>query len=463
MSTTSLTRQSCLFIKHTLHTSWRPQFARSALANCSRRNLLTLAIETSCDDTSVALLEKNEKNQSTLHFHDKVTSDNRAALGIHPVIAIESHQKSLGPLIQRAIQKLPDGEPDTKFEFAIPVRDKQTGHTIWKKHPDFVTVTRGPGIYGSLQTGIDTAKGLAVAWDVPLLGVNHMQAHALTPRLVSSLENSKTGKETIKPEFPFLSLLVSGGNTMLVHTKSVLTHSILAETLDTAIGNCLDKCAIHVLPPSLLESGESVSYGPLLERFAFPNGKEDYNYTPEFTKKGQMEAKDSGYEWVVVPPFSQKGQYTMNFSYSGIRSSVTRIAEEKPNMGDEERRVLAREAMRVAFEHVGSRALMALGTPALKGTKTLVVAGGVASNQYLKHVLRTMLDVRGFDDVELVFPPLQFCTDNAAMIAWTGMEMWEEGFRSSLEVVGQRKWSIDARKPGGGILRLDGWIRRDEV
>ena len=106
---------------------------------------------------------------------------------------------------------------------------------------------------------------------------------------------------------------------------------------------------------------------------------------------------------------------------------------------------------------------MALEMPALKGTKTLVVAGGVASNQYLKHVLRTMLDVRGFDDVELVFPPLQFCTDNAAMIAWTGMEMWEEGFRSSLEVVGQRKWSIDAGKPGGGILRLDGWIRRDLV
>ena len=128
-----------------------------------------------------------KKHQSILHFHDKVTSDNRAALGIHPVIAIESHQKSLGPLIQRAIQNLPDAETDTRSESTIPVRDEDQGQTIWKKRPDFVTATRGPGIYGSLQTGIDTAKGLAVAWAVPFVGVNHMQAHALTPRLVSSL------------------------------------------------------------------------------------------------------------------------------------------------------------------------------------------------------------------------------------------------------------------------------------
>lgn len=454
---TPFMRTPCLLIRRPLPTQCRPYVVTLA----QRRKLLALAIESSCDDTSVAILEKDD-NKSTLHFHDKVTSDNRAALGIHPVIAIESHQKSLGPLLQRAMQQLPLSGTGTQNENSIPVRDKETGETTWRKRPDFVTATRGPGIYGSLHTGIDTAKGLAVAWDVPFLGVNHMQAHALTPRLVSSLKNSETGETTIRPEFPFLSLLVSGGNTMLVHTKSVLTHSILAETLDTAIGNCLDKCAIHVLPPSLLESGESVSYGPLLENFAFPNGEKDYAYKPEFTKKGQMEAKVTQYGWVVAPPFSQKGQYTMNFSYSGIRSSVTRIAEERPDMNIEERRVLAREAMRISFEHVGSRALMALATPALKATKTLVVAGGVASNQYLKYVLRSMLDARGFNDVELVFPPLQFCTDNAAMIAWTGMEMWEEGFRSSLEVVGQRKWSIDAGKPGGGILRLNGWIRREE-
>ena len=195
---------------------------------------------------------------------------------------------------------------------------------------------------------------------------------------------------------------------MLVHTKSTLTHSILAETLDTPIGNCLDKCAIHVLPPSILDGGESVSYGPLLESFAFPNGASDYNYTPKFTKKGQMEAKETEYGWHIAPPFSVKGQYSMNFSFSGIRSSATRFAGDKPDMSIEERRLLAKEVMRVSFEHIGSRALMALATPVLKGTKALVVAGGVASNQYLKHVLRAMLDARGFNDVELVFPPLQF-------------------------------------------------------
>ena len=408
-------------------------------------------------------------NRSTLHFHDKVTSDNRAALGIHPVIAIESHQKSLGPLIQRALQRLPVQDAEAaNWENSIPIREQATGNIILRKRPDFVTATRGPGIYGSLQTGIDTAKGLAVAWDVPFLGVNHMQAHALTPRLVSSLDNAKLeikeGKEKpeIGPKFPFLSLLVSGGNTMLVHTKSVLAHSILAETTDTPIGNCIDKCAIHILPPSILGSGESVSYGPLLERFAFPNGNEDYNYVAPSVKKGTNIPNITEYGWVVQPPLARDRPYAMEFSYSGIRSSATRIAEEKPDMSDTERRLLAREVMRVAFEHVGSRALLALSTPRLGGVKTLVVAGGVASNQFLKHVLRSMLDERGFKDVELAFPPLNLCTDNAAMIAWTGMEMWEQGFRSSLEVVGQRKWSIDAGKPGGGILRLNGWIERDE-
>lgn len=435
---------------------------RPAIHNIHRRNLLTLAIETSCDDTSVAVLEKIG-NKSTLHFHDKVTSDNRAALGIHPVIAIESHQKSLGPLIQRALQTLPAQDPAiANWENLLPIKDDVSKETILRKRPDFVTATRGPGIYGSLQTGIDCAKGLAVAWDVPFLGVNHMQAHALTPRLVSSLiaENEST---PIAPAFPFLSLLVSGGNTMLVHAKSVLTHSILAETGDTAIGNAMDKCAIHVLPPSLLESSGTVSYGPLFEKYAFPNGEADYNYQAPSTKKGTNIPNVTPYGWVVTPPLAKDRPYAMEYTYSGIRSSVTRIASERPNMDETERRLLAREAQRVAFEHVGSRALLALSTDALKDVKTLVVAGGVASNRFLKYVLRSMLDARGFEDVELCFPPVSLCTDNAAMIAWTGMEMWEEGWRSSLEVVGQRKWSIDAGKPGGGILRLNGWVRRDGV
>jgi N6-L-threonylcarbamoyladenine synthase len=117
--------------------------------------------------------------------------------------------------------------------------------------------------------------------------------------------------------------------------------------------------------------------------------------------------------------------------------------------------------MRVAFEHVGSRVLMALDNLAKRGARigNLVVSGGVASNQYLKHILRVLLDSRGYNNICLVFPPPKFCTDNAAMIAWTGIEMWEAGYRTELTGMVLREWTIDPKSSDGGILGADGWIK----
>jgi N6-L-threonylcarbamoyladenine synthase len=308
----------------------------------------------------------------------------------------------------------------------------------------------------NLMTGLDTAKGLAIAWQIPLLGVNHMQAHALTPRLVSSLSAPTAA---ITPRFPFLSLLVSGGNTMLVHSRDLVNHAILAEKTDVAVGNVIDKCARDILPPSFLEDGKSVMYGPLLEAFAFPNGSTDYAYTAPATKHNVNEMRTSEFGWALRPPLSRDKPYSMEFSYSGLGAAVRRVVEGNPDMADTERRLLARETMRIAFEHLASRVLLALETPAMAGISTLVVAGGVASNRFLKHILRQMLDVRGFGAVELVFPPPALCTDNAAMIAWTGIEMWEEGWRTELDVLSLRKWSVDSEGEGGGILGAGGWYR----
>ena len=132
-------------------------------------------------------------------------------------------------------------------------------------------------------------------------------------------------------------------------------------------------------------------------------------------------------------------------------------------MSDLERRVLAQETMRVAFEHLASRVLLALSTPAMKDISTLVVSGGVASNQFLKHMLRSLLDKRGFEGVEVVFPPMSLCTDNAAMIAWTGMEMWEAGWRSGLDIRSLKKWAIDPEAGDGGIMGAEGWRRADDT
>jgi N6-L-threonylcarbamoyladenine synthase len=444
-----------------------------------RRYLLTLAIESSCDDTCVAVLEKHKNNSVTLHFNKKITSDNREFGGISPLIAQHSHQRQLAALVAEALQNLPVQKSEVAHIGNTLLIKGDNGTEIRRK-PDIIAVTRGPGMRANLMTGLDTAKGLAVAWQVPFLGVNHMQAHAITPRLVTAVNAlDRNGKEPLelKPAFPFLSLLVSGGHTLLVHSKGLCEHNILVRSTDIAIGDLLDKTARDILPKDLLESSPTVSYGPLLESYAFPDAAEtqDYNYTPPDQKsmtRRQTKTTSTGslsipaHDWAINPPLSKASPkhsshfLASSFSFSGIGSQARRIVETYPGaLEDSERRILAREVMRVAFEHLASRVLMALQSSSVEGINTLVVSGGVASNQYLKHILRAILDANGHGDVELVFPPPSLCTDNAAMIAWTGVEMYEAGYTSSLGVRALAKWAIDPDANDGGILGVGGCVR----
>lgn len=449
-----------------MRVSWlRLKYSRPP-KSCSipRRSLLTLAIETSCDDTSVAILEKHKNNSATLHFHSKITSDNRAYGGVHPTLAHESHQKRLAGLVNDALKALPM-EASAKQDFGKSVLVRGDHGVEVRRKPDFVTVTRGPGMRASLITGVDTAKGLAVAWQVPFLGVNHMLAHALTPRMVSALDAAEKGtSDEVKadPGFPLLTLLVSGGHTMLVHSRGLCDHEILANTSDIAIGDMIDKCARDILPPSVLESSSSVMFGPVLERFAFPDHTVDSSYQPPANLNDLREARNSGYDWSLPPPYSQRGQggswiYPKFMSFSGIGSSVKRVVDRDPEISKAERRTLAREVMRVSFEHLASRVLLALKRDDTKFINTLVVSGGVAGNHYLKHVFRSILDAQGYSDLRLIFPPPKFCTDNAAMIAWTGIEIFEAGWRTDLSALAVRKWSIDPTAEDGGIFGLEGW------
>lgn len=246
----------------------------------------------------------------------------------------------------------------------------------------------------SLTTGLDTAKGLAVAWQIPLVGVNHMQAHALTPRLVSVLDDPAKDP---KPAFPFLSLLVSGGHTLLVHSKKMADHAILATTTDIAIGDMIDKIARLVLPSNVLREGGEIMYGRLMERFAFPNGESDHDYRAPTSRGEEIARKESRWGWALVPPLAEtrsgSKSKAMEFTFSGLGSAVKRICEAKPEMGADERVDLAKESMRVAFEHLASRAglalrdlhsSMSLRYQRKRGVQTLVVSGGVASNGFLR-------------------------------------------------------------------------------
>ncbi|RYP68899.1 hypothetical protein DL770_008357 [Monosporascus sp. CRB-9-2] len=519
-----------------------------------RRHLLTLAIETSCDDTCVAVLEKLPSGAARLHFNEKITSDNRAFRGVHPLTAVASHTAHLAPLVRRALRSLPEASP-APASAASPEEPcvggggsnndngdgkKMKKRILWvdgrpRARPDFVTVTRGPGMTSNLATGLNTAKGLAVAWDVPLLGVNHMQAHALTPRLVSALEKGKGaaaaasstaeggGEEEgeqedrhrrYDPAFPFLSLLVSGGHTLLVRSESLTSHAILAQALNIAVGDMIDKCARAILPPEYFSDSrrspspassspassssgngvENVMYGALLEEFVFPgsgsgsgSGRRDpaelllYDYAPPARRADEIRVFDSGRGWTLTPPLS--GTTAMAYDFAGFNSQVQRAVEGpraagRGAMDVEERRLLGRHAMRLAFEHLVSRLLFALGDRGGKrnrhdnnnnnnnkdsgdddrggggaadradaaggDVRTVVVAGGVASNGYLMHILRAMLAARGHGHLAVVSPPAALCTDNAAMIAWTGIEMYEAGWRSEMDILPMRKWPLDS-------------------
>ena len=327
-----------------------------------------------------------------LHFHQKVTADNRRWRGVHPIVALVSHQDNLAKLITTALDALPEASTVSRGSTGtITICSK--GKSVLKKKPDFVSVTRGPGMRSNLSTGLDTAKGLAVAWQVPLVGVNHMQAHALTPRLVSALELSRP--QSIEPSFPFLSLLVSGGHTLLVHSKDLADHAILATTSDIAIGNAIDRIAKFVLPEETIQDSDEIMYGRALEQFAFPNSNLDHNYTAPAKRGEELKRKQSRWGWSLGVPLAETRSglksKSMEYSFSGLESSVKRICQSRgAELSVHERRDLAREAMMVAFEHLASRAVMALKqvedqqSSSLQALNTIVVSGGVASNSYLR-------------------------------------------------------------------------------
>ncbi len=458
-------------------------------------SLVTLAVETSCDDTCVAILEKERepaasqnggRRRARLLFEERVTADNRAFGGIHPLTASESHMAALARLVQRAVPYLPTAASTAAEGAATSTR------------PDFVAATRGPGMPASLASGLAVAQGLAVAWDVPLVGVHHMQAHALTPRLVEAMEAAKkevsTQKQSSAVCFPYLSFLVSGGHTLLVHSRSLVDHRVLAAAANIAVGDMLDKCARAILPPAYIADAEaqasgSLPYGALLERFAFgPDDQKDGSYSSNNShryqsqyqypaaRRDEMATFESGRGWSLPAPLGTGAlRRALRFDFSGLNGAVIKLleagamsssAKTDSSMSDDDRRLLARATMQQAFEHLASRLLLALdGGAGGQSAETppptcLVVAGGVASNRFLRHVLRSALDVRGYGNLPVVAPPPSLCTDNAAMIAWAGMEMFEAGWQTELGVLPIRKWPMDADAPGGGILGPGGWTQR---
>ncbi|EGN99643.1 hypothetical protein SERLA73DRAFT_167555 [Serpula lacrymans var. lacrymans S7.3] len=370
-----------------------------------------LAFESSADDTCAAVVTSSRQILSNIVVKQHVLHEHFG--GIHPSVAIEAHQRNMPGAVRRALE-----------EAKITVGDV-----------DGVAFTRGPGIGGCLSVGSNAAKSLAAALNKPLVGVHHMQAHALTPLLTAPLNEL--------PTFPFLTLLISGGHTLLLLASSLTEFRILATTADESVGRAFDKVA-RMLE---LDWGKR-GLGAALEDFCRTGGDFD---------EGQLgRGLDDAVPQLPLPMPGQLG-----FSFSCLHSSVERALASHPSSINSSSVPHAYKlALARAFQSAAARQLTSKLTLGLQWcerrditVRDIVVSGGVASNAFLRDRLRVALDEYAtssvtsgsdkYEPIQLLFPPVELCTDNAAMIAWASMHRFLEGDHDPYTIELRSKWSVE--------------------
>ncbi len=335
-----------------------------------------LGIETSCDETAVAVVEGEAGTGPVGRILSNTVysqlTEHRRFGGVVPEIAARAHLERIDGLVAQALD-----------EAGMDLADL-----------DAIAATGGPGLIGGVMVGVMTAKALAFAHDKPFIAVNHLEGHALSVRLTEPVE------------FPYLLLLVSGGHCQLLTVRGPGDFTRLGTTIDDAAGECFDKTA------KLLGLGfpggpavEKAAVGGDPKRFALPR--------PMWRKPG------------------------CDFSFSGLKTAVRQTVEKLP--ADDPRAVadLCASFQRTVGDVFADRCANAL---ARAPSPTLVVAGGVAANVYLRGRLEEVAAAHG---AKLVAPPVRLCTDNGAMIAWAGVERLRLGQVDALDFRPRPRWPLD--------------------
>ena len=329
---------------------------------------LILGIESSCDETAAALVASDRRILA--HRLAGQEAAHRPYGGVVPEIAARAHVEILPHLVEEALAEAGVGLGDV----------------------DAIAATAGPGLIGGVMVGLLTAKGLALATGKPLVAVNHLEGHALSPMLAD-------------PDlaFPYLLLLVSGGHCQLLFVEGVGRYRRLATTIDDAAGEAFDKTA------KLL--GLAYPGGPAVERVAAAG------------------------EAAAVPlPRPLVGSDEPHFSFAGLKSAVLR-AKESGRHADAD---IAASFQQAVVDCLVDRTRRAIG--AAPGATALVVAGGVAANQAIRAALA---DLAHRHDLPFVAPPLWLCTDNAAMIGWAGALRFGAGLIDGLDAPARARWPLD--------------------
>jgi len=329
---------------------------------------LILGLESSCDETAAALVTSD----GTILAHKLAGQEaaHRPYGGVVPEIAARAHVEVLGPLVEAALE-----------EAGVELKDV-----------DAIAATAGPGLIGGVMVGLVTGKALALASGKPLVAVNHLEGHALSPRLADA-----------DLEFPYLLLLVSGGHCQLLFVEGVGQYRRLATTIDDAAGEAFDKTA------KLL--GLGFPGGPAVER-----------------------AAEAGDAFAVPLPRPLVGSGEPHFSFAGLKSAVGRARESGQWSAED----IAASFQRAVVACLIDRTRIAIDKA--DGATALVVAGGVAANRAVRHALETLAGEHG---LRFVAPPQWLCTDNAAMIAWAGAERFAAGITDSLDTPARARWPLD--------------------
>lgn len=329
-------------------------------------HITILGIESSCDDTSAAVLENTVLLSSVIAsqaVHEKYG-------GVIPELASRAHQQNIVPVVDTAL--------------------KNAGKTIDKI--DAIAYTRGPGLLGSLMVGSSFAKGLSISHNIPLVEVNHLHGHILSPFVTIP------DKEASQPKFPFLALLVSGGHTQIVKVSSPFEMEILGTTIDDAAGEALDKCSKVM--------GLPYPGGPVIDRLAKQGDRKAFSFAKPHV---------DGY----------------NYSFSGLKTSFLYTLRDKvgqdPNFIQENLEDLCASLLYTVVDILVAKLIKASKD---SGIKEISIGGGVAANSVLRQRILDEGEKRGW---KTYIPELKFTTDNAAMIAIAGYYRYMQGELSSLD------------------------------
>lgn len=338
-----------------------------------------LGIESSCDETAVALVASDRRILA-----QRIASQDDAHRpygGVVPEIAARAHAERLAPLVEATLA--------------------DAGATLGDV--DAIAATAGPGLIGGVMVGLVTAKALAMASGKPLIAINHLEGHALSPRLADPAL-----------EFPYLLLLVSGGHCQILRVDGVGQYRRIATTIDDALGEAFDKTA-KIL-------GLGYPGGPAVERLA-----------------------ETGDPAAVPLPRPLLGSAEPHFSFAGLKSAVLRAKDS----GQHRDADIAASFQQAAMDCIADRLGQALEQAG--DITALVVAGGVAANQKVRACLE---EIATSHCLRFVAPPMALCTDNAAMIAWAGAERHAAGQSDPLDFAARPRWPLDpAAEPvrGAGV------------